>query len=856
MDGEGWEYQLDGQAVCAQLLKDLFQCHHSKLTQCHKVVSEGKRSFSARPGHRAELIRQWIEGKSKEYDRIPNQGKIINGKAQEYIRIPYVHKQQFWEKFQTDMEVKVQAGLISRSQVATSYQYFRMVWKHHFPEMKCRRTHDFAKCSECVQCDHIRFNSTDALEVEAAKLKKSRHIERMTQERKTYWNKRKLAVEHPDQAISMIIDGADQNSYGKISQHLIHSCFVCVCLFVFHVNECGFRDNCIFDFQLIVLNRETGMPYFVDKTKNPIAKQKHSLIAAKVHGHGMYCYTISTKFPKDSNVTIEVLWRTLKHLETKLGKFPPILYLQLDNSGRDNKNRWVLSYLNWLVQRKIFQEIYVSFLPVGHTHEDIDAFFGNLYIRFRANDAPSLSAFHDQIRWAWKERRKTDADSTSTHSIHVEHLRSVADFKSWIIGPDKRRVRFINELRNLRDGKILHFKIKLFIRTQDGGTIERAVMETRKYSTCLQNGQWKERRWRTYNTGFELLKTNIPLSFDGDFPPDIQPRPQDPQDLKEIKNSLDMLTMDLERDLRHRCEVRMNNQHIQELKTEFQELCNMDPIPFCWQDDGKFKMELNGQLGTRFNIDAIADVVKDQEENGLAVVSDSDEDEGPDDGDDNGAHAVLMSDKQHKQMKNRKHDVKVAAAGDFIVVAPILHYKPDYRHVWDLKEEYDITKAYEDHRLIDASRVLFWLGKILHISDNKQYLQVQWMSPNRANYSYFYRDDSARRKLLLQSFQEEFDKSGLPISSVINSAAVRVILTKKAGFKPNSWKFTLAAQQDIEFAFIQFPVTTIAETLDFEESEAVQYFSKGLISSVESPDSPAAAATPRPSKKSSRKSNK
>lgn len=31
-----------------------------------------------------------------------------------------------------------------------------------------------------------------------------------------------------------------------------------------------------------------------------------------------------------------------------------------------------MAYLGDLVARKIFRDIYISFLPVGHTHEDID----------------------------------------------------------------------------------------------------------------------------------------------------------------------------------------------------------------------------------------------------------------------------------------------------------------------------------------------------------------------------------------------------------------------------------------------------------------------------------------------------
>jgi hypothetical protein len=42
-----------------------------------------------------------------------------------------------------------------------------------------------------------------------------------------------------------------------------------------------------------------------------------------------------------------------------------VLFLQMDNCGRENKNHTVLAYLAWLVQEGVFHRIYIDFLPVG-----------------------------------------------------------------------------------------------------------------------------------------------------------------------------------------------------------------------------------------------------------------------------------------------------------------------------------------------------------------------------------------------------------------------------------------------------------------------------------------------------------
>ena len=52
---------------------------------------------------------------------------------------------------------------------------------------------------------------------------------------------------------------------------------------------------------------------------------------------------------------------------------PPILNVQMDNATGDNKNRYVYAFWSLLVAKRIFHEVYVNFMIVGHTHDDMDA---------------------------------------------------------------------------------------------------------------------------------------------------------------------------------------------------------------------------------------------------------------------------------------------------------------------------------------------------------------------------------------------------------------------------------------------------------------------------------------------------
>lgn len=48
------------------------------------------------------------------------------------------------------------------------------------------------------------------------------------------------------------------------------------------------------------------------------------------------------------------------------GQLPPVLYLQMDNCARENKNKAMLGYLSWLVEKGVFNKVVLGFLPVGY----------------------------------------------------------------------------------------------------------------------------------------------------------------------------------------------------------------------------------------------------------------------------------------------------------------------------------------------------------------------------------------------------------------------------------------------------------------------------------------------------------
>jgi hypothetical protein len=69
---------------------------------------------------------------------------------------------------------------------------------------------------------------------------------------------------------------------------------------------------------------------------------------------------------------------------------PPVLHVQLDNCWKDNKCKFVKAFWSMLTAKRIFTEVHVSYLLVGHTHDDIDASFERWSIDLREHDYPTI----------------------------------------------------------------------------------------------------------------------------------------------------------------------------------------------------------------------------------------------------------------------------------------------------------------------------------------------------------------------------------------------------------------------------------------------------------------------------------
>jgi hypothetical protein len=150
--------------------------------------------------------------------------------------------------------------------------------------------------------------------------------------------------------------------------------------------------------------KKTRVPWWLNppKTAGNATSLSIKLIGVLVHGIGTFLYWATPQVSHGSNLMIEILRRTLLKLFEAKGHLPPTLHLQLDNAS-DNKSKLFFSFLAFLVEKRVFNCIKVSYLIVGHTHEDIDSYFSALsrFFKFSLKKFTTISAFLSALKSAF-----------------------------------------------------------------------------------------------------------------------------------------------------------------------------------------------------------------------------------------------------------------------------------------------------------------------------------------------------------------------------------------------------------------------------------------------------------------------
>jgi hypothetical protein len=168
---------------------------------------------------------------------------------------------------------------------------------------------------------------------------------------------------------------------------------------------------------------DNGLPRFKEVTKKDAAGNRfavHTQIAV-VHAPGtdrVKAFVVWEDIAGNPNWTCHTLDQVLKQEEEIREEWPEVLYLQTDNCFRENKNTYLMNYCCWLVERDVFKQVFVSFLPTGHTHFDPDQVASRISEAVSARDVTSLDDYMDVV-------------TTCYHpNIEVSAVEDVIDIKA------------------------------------------------------------------------------------------------------------------------------------------------------------------------------------------------------------------------------------------------------------------------------------------------------------------------------------------------------------------------------------------------------------------------------------------
>jgi hypothetical protein len=232
-------------AVCNAFFVDLFQTSKNILT---RSMAAGL-SERGRPEYKAQSVQRWFQamellheyqpdtvGAGRTCDAEPARRPLRTG-----VLIPYAHKKSVYEHYLEDMLADPGRRLSSEARdlhrdgtgFTARLSTFMEIWKRDFRHIKLRKHSRFAKCDDCVRLrellraptpgDHRKRGRAPGRAKTAGPGQSAAdefrlHLSDMKAERLYYHEKRRAARDNPQDSLSIILDGADQGSYGQCSQ--------------------------------------------------------------------------------------------------------------------------------------------------------------------------------------------------------------------------------------------------------------------------------------------------------------------------------------------------------------------------------------------------------------------------------------------------------------------------------------------------------------------------------------------------------------------------------------------------------------------------------------------------------------
>lgn len=213
------------------------------------------------------------------------------------------------DEFKEIPHIKNQVDKISKS-------YFNYVWRSEFPNVITAKFSKHKKCDECERCHAELEKASNEVQKRRIKARRAKHLAEVRIERRNYHNNRHKACVNPDKYLSIIVDGMDQ-SKTHLPKH----------------------------------TRVTG-----DDTNAPLLKVH--LVGALAHGQNVpaFVFTSLEEWPNDSNLNITCIMKIFEALGWDAIKKKTV-FVQLDNTCRENKNYTMARFFALLVTLRLVKEV-------------------------------------------------------------------------------------------------------------------------------------------------------------------------------------------------------------------------------------------------------------------------------------------------------------------------------------------------------------------------------------------------------------------------------------------------------------------------------------------------------------------
>ena len=149
---------------------------------------------------------------------------------------------------------------------------------------------------------------------------------------------------------------------------------------------------------------------------------------AWAHGFGYHLAVMDADMRHDTNNNVEVIGRLLNQVFEAHGSLPLGMHLQQDNTSRECKNQFIVKWAVKLVALGVFRWVSLNHLIKGHTHEDIDATFGQLTVRLAARQ---FDDDQDVVSILLGFLGDLGIESTSRRASTVYKLDEAAEWTRW-----------------------------------------------------------------------------------------------------------------------------------------------------------------------------------------------------------------------------------------------------------------------------------------------------------------------------------------------------------------------------------------------------------------------------------------